>query len=263
MAAKADLEKEFKEFTPIDLVEYKPEEFFKTISKEDKVIVLGGDGTLNVFANNIKKYNVECEMYFYKGGNGNDFLEDVKEKDGQKLVYLNPYFKRLPKITVNGETRYYINGIGYGIDGMVCEVADKMKAEGKTDINYASLSIKLLLHGYKCPNAKVLVDGVEHNFNKVWLCSAMNGRYYGGGMKIAPNQNRLGDTLSLSVIHNAGKLRTLLIFPKIFKGEHVKNKKMSKILTGKKITVTFTSPMALQIDGETVTNVTTYTVEAM
>jgi diacylglycerol kinase family enzyme len=159
-------------------------------------------------------------------------------------------------------TRYYVNGIGYGIDGMVCEVADKMKAEGKTDINYASLSIKLLLHGYKCPMATAVVDGKEYHFKKVWLCSAMNGRYYGGGMKIAPGQNRLGDTLSLSVIHNAGKLRTLLIFPKIFKGEHAKNKKMSTILTGKKITVTFTHPMALQIDGETVKNVTTYTVEA-
>ena len=56
--------------------------------------------------------------------------------------------------------------------------------------------------------------------------------------------------------------RPWMIFPKIFKGEHAKNKKMSTILTGKKITVTFTHPMALQIDGETVKNVTTYTVEA-
>ena len=260
--AKADLEKEFGEYTPVDLVEYKPEEFFPNVKKEDKVCVLGGDGTLNVFANNVKKYSTECEMYFYKGGNGNDFLEDVKESDDQKLVYLNPYFKRLPKITVNGMTRYYMNGIGYGIDGMVCEVADNMKKEGKTDINYASLSIKLLLHGYKCPEATVLVDGKEYKFRKVWLCSAMNGRYYGGGMKIAPGQDRLGDTLSLSIIHNAGRLRTLMIFPKIFKGEHVKNKKMSTILTGKSITVSFSHPMALQIDGETVLNVSSYTVVA-
>jgi diacylglycerol kinase family enzyme len=81
-------------------------------------------------------------------------------------------------------------------------------------------------------------------------------------MKIAPGQDRLGESLSLSVIYNAGKLRTLMIFPKIFKGEHVRNQKMSKIITGRKITVTFTHPMALQIDGETVKNVTTYTVEA-
>lgn len=249
------------EFTTVDLVEYDPDEFFKKIDKKDKILIVGGDGTLNVFANNIKAYGVECEMYYYKGGNGNDFLEDIKESDDQKLVYLNPYLKRLPRITVNGMTRYYINGIGYGIDGMVCEVADKLKAQGKKNINYASLSIKLLLHGYKCPNAIAVVDGAEYRFNKVWLCSAMNGRFYGGGMKIAPGQDRLGESLSLSVIYNAGKLRTLMIFPKIFKGEHVRNQKMSKIITGRKITVTFTHPMALQIDGEVVSNVTTYTVE--
>ena len=259
---KPKLVEKFGEFEEIDLTKYDKEEFFKKITKEDTLVVVGGDGTLNVFANNIKNYNVCCEMYLCKGGNGNDFLEDVKEDKDQIIVYLNPYFKRLPKITVNGITRYYINGIGYGIDGMVCEVADKMKAEGKTNINYASLSIKLLLHGYKCPLAKAIVDGKEYNFKKVWLCSSMNGRYYGGGMKIAPDQNRLGDTLSLSVISNSGRFSTLMIFPKIFKGEHVKNKKISTILTGKKITVSFTIPTALQIDGETVLNVSEYTAEA-
>ena len=260
--AKPELTEKFGELVDVNLVEYNKEEFFKSVKKDDTLIVFGGDGTLNVFANNVKNFNVDCDMYYYKGGNGNDFLEDVKENDSQKLVKLNPYFKRLPKITVNGKTQYYINGIGYGIDGMVCEVADKMKEEGKTNINYASLSIKLLLHGYKCPEATVNVDGKEYTFKKVWLCSAMNGRFYGGGMKIAPGQDREGDTLSLSVIHNSGKFRTLMVFPKIFKGEHVKYRKISTILTGKKITVSFSHPMALQIDGETVLNVSSYTVEA-
>lgn len=262
LEVKPTLLEKFGEFEEIDLTKYDKDAFFKNVSKEDTIIVVGGDGTLNVFANNVKEYGIDCEMYYCKGGNGNDFLADVKETPDQVIVYLNPYLKRLPKITVNGMTRYYLNGIGYGIDGMVCEVADKMRSEGKSDINYASLSIKLLLHGYKCPNATVLVDGKEYKFKKVWLCSAMNGRYYGGGMKIAPNQDRLGDDLSLSVISNSGKLSTLLIFPKIFKGEHVKNKKITTILKGKKITVSFTIPTALQIDGETVLNVSTYTVEA-
>ena len=262
LEVKPTLLEKFGEFEEIDLTKYDKDAFFKNVSKEDTIIVVGGDGTLNVFANNVKEYGIDCEMYYCKGGNGNDFLADVKETPDQVIVYLNPYLKRLPKITVNGMTRYYLNGIGYGIDGMVCEVADKMRSEGKSDINYASLSIKLLLHGYKCPNATVLVDGKEYKFKKVWLCSAMNGRYYGGGMKIAPNQDRLGDDLSLSVISNSGKLSTLLIFPKIFKGEHLKNKKITTILKGKKITVSFTIPTALQIDGETVLNVSTYTVEA-
>ena len=51
-----------------------------------------------------------------------------------------------------------------------------------------------------------------------------------------------------------------MIFPSLFKGEHVKKVKHVKIISGKKITVRFDKPCALQIDGETVLNVTEYTV---
>ena len=53
-----------------------------------------------------------------------------------------------------------------------------------------------------------------------------------------------------------------MLFPKIFKGEHVKNEKAVSIMTGKSITVSFDRPVALQIDGEVVPEVTTYTVTA-
>ena len=259
---KQIISERFPNYIAYDITTYDKEKFFSKVTKDDILIIVGGDGTLNTFINNVKEYKIECEMYYFKGGNGNDFLEDVKERDDQIMVYLNPYMKRLPKVTVNGMTKYFINGIGYGIDGMVCEVADKLRAEGKTDISYSNLSIKLLFKGYKCPNATVSVDGKEYKFEKVWLASAMNGRYYGGGMKIAPEQNRLSSELSLSIIHNSSKLETLMIFPKIFKGTHVNNKKISTILTGKKITVSFDIPTALQIDGETVVDVSSYTVEA-
>ena len=61
-------------------------------------------------------------------------------------------------------------------------------------------------------------------------------------------------------MYGKGKIRTLMLFPKIFKGEHVKNKKMVEVLSGREITVKFPRPSALQIDGETVLNVTQYTV---
>ena len=235
--------------------------FLLNIKDGDDVFLCGGDGTLNKLINYVDTDKINFDIYLYKTGNGNDFLRDIDSLD-KDYVLLNPYFKKLPTVKILDKEYKFINGVGFGIDGLVCVEADKMKASGQNDINYTSLSIKLLLTKYKKVKATIEIDGKVLNYKSVFLASAMNGRYYGGGMKIAPGQDRLGDTLSLSVIHNAGKLRTLLIFPKIFKGEHVKNKKMSTILTGKKITVTFTHPMALQIDGETVTNVTTYTVEA-
>jgi len=62
-------------------------------------------------------------------------------------------------------------------------------------------------------------------------------------------------------LHDTGKLRTLRIFPSIFKGEHVKYTKYVDIFTGQKISVAFERPTALQIDRETIRNVSQYTAE--
>ncbi|MFR6640598.1 MAG: hypothetical protein ACLUSP_04125 [Christensenellales bacterium] len=74
--------------------------------------------------------------------------------------------QNLPLVTVNGVTRKFINGIGYGIDGYCCEVGDKMRAEGKQNINYAGIAIKGLLFFFKRANAVVTVDGKEKSYKK-------------------------------------------------------------------------------------------------
>ena len=53
-----------------------------------------------------------------------------------------------------------------------------------------------------------------------------------------------------------------MIFPSIFKGEHVKHVKNVEVLTGKEIKVVFDSPRAVQVDGETVVGVTEYTAKS-
>ena len=76
-----------------------------------------------------------------------------------------------------------------------------------------------------------------------------------------PEQNRNSEdrTLSVMIMHGCGKLRTLMMFPKIFKGTHVKHRDVVEILTGKSITVEFDRPAPVQIDGETILIVTSYT----
>lgn len=246
----------------LSLIDLDVKEVIAEAKADDNIVIIGGDGTLNRFANDTADLTFNCPVYLYKSGTGNDFMKDVEDKVENNMIQLNDYLKDLPVITVKGKSYRFVNGIGYGIDGMCCEVADKMRAEGKENINYAGISIKLLIHGYKCPDAKVTVDGKVHNFKRVWLASAMKGRYYGGGMKIAPEQDRTSGKLTSAIIYGSGKLKTLIVFPKLFKGEHVKHKEMFASLEGRKITVEFSHPMALQIDGETVTGVSSYTVES-
>lgn len=62
----------------------------------------------------------------------------------------------------------------------------------------------------------------------------MNGRYYGGGMMPTPTQRRLNPdgTMSTMVMYGKGKLKTLTVFPSIFKGAHIRHNEMVEMLTG-------------------------------
>ena len=249
---------EMKDVTKLDA-----KAFMAGLEKEDVVYLIGGDGTINFFANDLYGEELKNEVYFCPAGTGNDFMNDVRKEEGQETVLLNDYIKDLPLVEVNGLKRRFINGIGYGLDGMCCQIADDMKAQGKTEINYTSIAIKLLLLTYKQKKAKVVVDGVEHEFKNVWILPTMKGRFYGGGMMVAPAQDRLDNEGKVTVVvfGSMSRLKTLICFPKIFKGEHV-NLKMTTVLTGKEVYVEYDKPTALQIDGETVRNVKSYTVKA-
>ena len=239
-------------------------EFFNTIDmKKDHVILSGGDGTLNRFINANIENELPENLFYFASGSGNDFKHDVSP-DSDELIPLHKYIRDLPIVTVNGKTSRFINGIGYGIDGYCCEVGDKKKEKSDKPVNYTGIAIKGLLFFFKPTNARVTVDGVTTEYKKVWIAPTMKGKYYGGGMMVAPEQDRFDadGMLTVALMHGKGKIKTLMVFPSIFQGEHVKHTEMVTILRGHEITVEFDRPTALQIDGETVLNVTSYTVNS-
>lgn len=236
-------------------------DFFETLEPEDDVIIFGGDGSLNKIANELESGFLRNDVYYFPCGTGNDFARDVEKEDIAAPFLINHYIQDLPSVTVNGKKSKFINGVGFGIDGYCCEVGDQVKSQSKLP-NYTAIAIKGLLFHFKPVTATVVVDGYKTVFEKVWIAPTMYGRYYGGGMMPTPAQDRnaLDKTVSLMVFHGSGKLKTLSIFPSIFKGEHIKKEKYVTVLQGKDITVTFNRPASLQIDGETVLNVTNYHV---
>ncbi len=235
-------------------------EFFGKLSSDNQIIICGGDGTLNRFINDTSAIKLPTSVYYYPTGSGNDFAHDIGVHSEDEPVLIDQYIKDLPTVYVNGLEKRFLNGVGYGVDGYCCEVGDKLRETSDKPVNYTSIAIKGLLFHYKRTDATVIVDGVEKHYKGVWIAPTMNGKFYGGGMMPTPDQDRLNSDgkLSLMLMHGSGKLKTLMVFPSIFKGEHVKHTKIVEVLTGKDITVKFDRPTALQIDGETVLGVTEY-----
>ena len=259
VAAKAS-EAKYGEAKFVNLIGLDVQKYLKGVKEDEIVVLAGGDGTLNHFINDIGDAPIPNEIYLLPTGTGNDFLNDVKDAQDPEtsLVPLHDYISNLPIVEVKDKKYRFINGIGFGIDGECCVKADELKAQGKKNLDYGKITVNLLLFHFKAPNATVKVDGEEMKFKKTYIAAAMNGRCYGGGMLVAPEQKRNSGLLSFVAIHGKGRIGTLMIFPKLFKGTHVQNKKNVTIKTGKVIEVTFDKPTGLQIDGEVVKDVTSY-----
>ncbi|MBR2577362.1 MAG: hypothetical protein IKE38_00365 [Erysipelotrichaceae bacterium] len=234
--------------------------FFSSLKKNDEVVLVGGDGTINYLINSVDCEKLKNKVYLLGNGTGNDFLNDINETTGKEIL-LNDYLKNLPTVTVKGMKKKFINNMGLGIDGYCCEVADKIRAKNPKKINYTSIAIKGLLFFFKPCHATIEVDDLTYEYDNVWLAPTMKGKFYGGGMMIAPGQLRSSDKLTVVVYTCKSKLKTLINFPLIFEGKHIQKTDIVKVFTGNKVHVVFSKPCAAQIDGDTVLDVSEYWAE--
>lgn len=238
--------------------------FIRGMEKDDFIVIAGGDGTLNRFVNDTAGITISQEILYFPVGTGNDFAHDLGKDVPSNPFPVTRYLQELPEVEISGKRYRFINGVGCGVDSYCCQMEDRHQAVCGKKVNCRAIAVKGLLRCFEPRNACVTVDGESHTYQKVWMAPTLYGRFYGGGMVAAPAQNRLGEegTLSLVLVHGAGRLKTLCVFPGIFKGRHIKNEKLVAVHTGHEITVEFDRPTPLRIDGETVMKVSRYTARS-
>ncbi len=236
--------------------------FIESLPADVTPVLTGGDGTIFHFINALEGRIPQRDILYYPAGSGNDFLNDLGRTGDSGPFLLNPYITDLPRIHFGDHSYVFLNGVGYGIDGYVCEEAARVRKKNGKPINYTAAAIKGLLFAYKPTKATVTIDGKTSTYDHVWLTPTMNGRYFGGGMMCAPTQDRLNPLhkVTLMVMRHPVRLWVLCVFPSIFKGKHLRFKKVVSVFSGHRIHVRFDRPTALQIDGEVFTGVSEYTV---
>ena len=227
-------------------------DFFTDIPSSEHLLVAGGDGTLSRFANTVAELDLPHEIYFFGCGSGNDFLHDVGRKRGCEPFCINQYLRNLPVILIDGKPHRFINGAGAGIDGYCCAEVNRRHTETGKNISYKRVAAQGLLYGYRPGDLTVTVDGKSYRFDQVWMAPAMQGRYFGGGVKAAPTQDRLGEegTVSLMVMRCKSRARALTLLPSVISGNHLRFTENVTVLTGHRFDVTFDRVVDMQIDGE-------------
>ena len=253
------LKREDKEYQILDLVEIAKNinPYVDKIHRDDKLIIVGGDGTLHRFVNGIRHIQNNCEVFLYRGGTGNDFSRDFPK---QMLINITDYIKNLPSVKVNGNDELFLNGCGFGVDGAVCNMVNDANNK-KKGLNYFKSAI-MLLKNFKQYDLDIEVDGVRYTYKNVWFTVVNNGKYFGGGMKITPESDRTDRILEACIIHSVSFFKILLIFPLIFIGKHMWFKHVGiSVIKGQHFKAVASSPQIFQTDGEVLNEVKEFEIE--
>ncbi|HOO43466.1 MAG TPA: diacylglycerol kinase family protein [Bacillota bacterium] len=208
------------------------------------ILYLGGDGSINYLINHVDVSKIHQNLYLAKSGSGNDFLRSLsKIQQGQITV---------GEAKTNQGIYRFINGAGIGIDSLICHYVDSDSKKNKLSyfINFFRAIIK-----YRRMDFTVTVDGVEHVYHKGYFVAVQNGKFFGGGMKVAPQANITNDDFVVCVAHNLNNLVVQLLFMTIYFGWHKMIKKRIAFLKGKEISIKINDPYYFQTDGELVSDV--------
>ena len=222
--------------------------FIETLNPDDKIVIVGGDGTLHRLANTLQNHTVSNDIYVArKAGTGNDFVRSLKQKGF--LIRINDYIENIPHAKLStGEEFFFLNSVGAGLDSYVCYLVNG-SIEGKTEGNYFRSAYKAFKE-FKRHEIKLTIDGKEIEFKDAWFSVVANSKYFGGGMKISPKSVRDDDVLEVVVIKGIPKFWLILIFPTIYLGIHTIFKRWVKMYKGKQVIIESKIDNYVQMDGE-------------
>lgn len=212
-------------------------EIASRFKNEENTIVysVGGDGTLNEVVNGIAEG--KCKLGIIPTGSGNDFYRTLKEAQTENV--------RLDLGKVNG--RYFINIASVGMDAETCNNANKIKSKIKLHSSYYLALIHTFLT-FKSKSLKLKIDKNVYAGDYI-IAAICNGKYYGGGFKIAPVASFDDNQFDIYLVSKAGKLKLIKILLALLKSEHEKYNEVRKY-TGKNITITSENNLIINIDGE-------------
>ncbi len=240
-------------------------------TERQKLIILGGDGTMNEALQGIRDLS-QVEIGYIPTGSSNDLARDLGiPKDPVEALDHILYSGKvhtmdIGKVTYHdGTVRYFNVSCGVGFDAAVCEetLHSGIKAFcnkiGLGKLTYMGIALKLLIAAKKVSCEVTLDDHKPFHLDKLLFIASMNHRYEGGGFKFCPTANPCDGILDLCVVGDVPKLLVLCALPTAFVGKHFMFRGVTPY-RARKIRITTSQPLCIHTDGEPLKRTTDFTV---
>jgi len=201
------------------------------------IIACGGDGTVNEVANGILETGEDVELGVLPSGTGGDFRRTLgmpqtireaaialRKGETKQMDVGRVTFQNFQDETVS---RYFLNVSSFGLAASIIERVKTTSSLGwlphDTIRGKASFALSMLQEvvGIDPDSVRIRIDDSDEKvIHTVNFCVA-NSRYFGGGMKIAPDAKINDGFFDVVNIGNIGTLKILLNAHTLYMGTHL------------------------------------------
>lgn len=227
----------------------------------ERLVVAGGDGTASEVVTGLLAAGLagEVRIALLPLGTGGD-LRRTLGVPGELDAALAQLAKgaerridagRLEYAAADGSTRvaFFANVASFGLGGLVDALVARAPRllGGSAAFLWASLQA---VARYRAEPVRLRVDGELAYQGRVALVAAANGRFFGGGMQIAP-EARIDDGLfDVVVVPALPRLRLVANMPSLYRGTHLAHPEVT-LRRGTRVEVECAgAPLLLDVDGE-------------
>lgn len=228
------------------------------------IIAAGGDGTASEVADGILRSGRPVQLGIVPVGTGRDFVRNFGMPRGEMAAVEAICSGRTRVIDAGRVTyrtdegaqdvRHFINVASLGVSGPTVRAVNAAKA-GKPAFSARAIfyyhTLRELLR-YREDTVTVVLDGATPVTFPTALIAVANGRYFGGGMMVAPGASLEDGLFDVLLYRPQGKMRMLLDFQLIYKGRHTSLERVT-MARAKRVEVTAAGGrdgVVLDIDGE-------------
>lgn len=199
------------------------------------IVAVGGDGTVNEVTNGFfeggRAINPNAALGVIPRGTGGDFrrtfnwdleLASALERlRGERTLPFDVGLCEYLRADGAPETRYFANIASFGVSGMVVKkVNESSKALGGR-VSFMWGSIKALV-AYRDVKVRISLDGGPMEEVPVTCLAVANGRYFGGGMMVAPEAETADGVFDVTLWSGYGLTDFVFRQKGIYSGEHAK-----------------------------------------
>jgi diacylglycerol kinase (ATP) len=216
------------------------------------LVVVGGDGTVNEVVNGVA--GTGAEIAVLSSGTGEDFgrTHGIPERfeDAVRTV-LEGETRKIDVGRVQleaGETRFFANVASAGMSGAVARRANAMSKALGGRVTFFYALMREFVAWQNTTVAVELDDGTRRE-GRLHDVIVANGRFHGGGMKLAPNAAQDDGVFDVVTIGDVDKLDFLTTAPKLYSGRYLAHPKV-ELLRSSTVVISAAEPLPLEVDGE-------------